>query len=141
MHAQTTIHNLHQRLRITGLENRIAILEEHVLKAPKRLRATEAQRFLIAFYLGQFNKIMEYTISQKQKGITLSVMLDIDPDNARKFLAEIPKKEKTLLHTESNYTFLVQFFIDNGYKELQEEADHILIAIQNAKDKKNDSRT
>ena len=140
MRRQTAMEGLVQRFRTSEMENRIAVLEEHVFKRPKRLRGTEAQRFLITLYLGQLDKIIQSSISEKQKSLTVSVMLDIDPDNARKFLAELGKKEKYRLHTESNYTFLVQFFTDNGHKEPAEEADRILIAIQNAKDEKNSKK-
>jgi hypothetical protein len=123
-------------LRINQLYNRIDSLEESRCKAKQRTRATEAQRFLIAFYLGQLDTIIQEPNSQKQKHITISIMLDIDVDNARLFLSEIPKKEKKRLHTISNYTFLVQFFKDNDYEKQQQEADRILTQLLNQKEKK-----
>jgi hypothetical protein len=41
------------------LLRRVSILEENVFKKVKRLRATEAQRFLIALHMGHIDRIKE----------------------------------------------------------------------------------
>src|SRR5687767_14972575 len=83
-------------LQIQKLEQRIQILEEKVFKKVQRIRATEAQKFLLAYYSGALKQIIELNISQNSKDLLVSVMLDIDPDNARKYLSELGKKNKQL---------------------------------------------
>ena len=48
-------------------------------------------------------------------------MMDIDPDNARKYLTESVKNSKPLLDTESNYTFLEGFFEELAYEQKVKE--------------------
>lgn len=114
------------------LNDRIKVLEEKAFKKLKRLRATEAQRFLIFFHLGLLNPIKENAgLLQHQKDTLISVILDIDPDNAKKFLLETGKKIKPLLRTKSNYTFLVNFFETLGCKQTANEVHKILLKINN----------
>src|SRR5438309_11509731 len=109
------VHSARQQISVNhDIDQRLKLLEEKVFKKAKRLRATEAQRFLIDYHLGLIAPIQQLPTSQNQKDILVSIRYDIDPDNARKFLAQTNSKNKPLLHTISNYTFLVNFFEQVG---------------------------
>jgi hypothetical protein len=122
------------RLELNRINQRLAVLEESVFKKVKRVRATEAQRFLILYHLGLIEHIKKLTISQNQKDLLVGIILDIDPNNAKKFLVETSKKVRPLLKTISNYTFLSEFFEKNGHKKLASEAEKILIELRASKD-------
>jgi hypothetical protein len=117
-------------MRIHRLETRISVLEEQIFKKVKRLRATESQRFLIIYHLGLIPEIQKLDISQNQKDLIVSVMLDIDKDNAKKYLAETAKKKKPLLDTISNYSFLVDFFEKTGLTKISITVERKLNALK-----------
>ena len=107
-------------LKVAMLSQRVEVLEEKIFRKVNRVRATEAQRFLLYYYDGGIDKVLQdSTTFQKNKNLFLSVMLDIDPDNAGKFLSQITRKAKPLLDTESNYSFLVDFYkMTNNFARL-----------------------
>ncbi|RYG14912.1 MAG: hypothetical protein EOO07_16490 [Chitinophagaceae bacterium] len=122
--------------KLSLLTQRVELLEEKIFKKVKRNRATEAQRFLLYHLSGSINHIIQNSeYSQKQKALLVSLMLDIDPENARKFISELAKKEKPLLNTESNYTYLVDVFQREGFKGLEEKAEKTLLEILSKKGK------
>lgn len=124
-----------KQFQINKLNQRITVLEEAVFKKVKRLRATEAQRFLVLYHLGLVEPIKKLEISQNQKDILISVLLDIDPTNAKKFLAETAKKDRPLLETISNYTFLSSLFEKIKNDKLYTETERILIRLRADKEK------
>mgnify|MGYP003577615774 CR=1 FL=1 len=128
--------NAKENLIFKDINQRLTLIEEKVFKKVKRIRGTEAQRFLIHYHLDLIKPIQEMGIlSQNQKALLLSVMIDCDKDNAEKFLAELGKKERPKLHTETNYRFLVEVFETLGMEEKAKEADRILNEILNRKGK------
>ncbi len=123
--------------RIRKIEQRITVIEETIFKKVKRLRATEGQRFLIFFHLGLIKTINELPVSQNQKDLLVSLMLDIDPNNSKKFLSESAKKERPLLNTIANYTFLSDFFDKEGYNEIFNKVEKILASLKANKEAAN----
>lgn len=123
------------QFQLNKLNQRITVLEETVFKKVKRLRATEAQRFLVMYHLGLVEPIKKLEISQNQKDILISVLLDIDPNNAKKFLAETAKKDRPLLETISNYTFLSSLFEKVKNDKLYTETERILNRLRADKEK------
>lgn len=120
--------------KLSLLTQRVEQLEEVVHKKKKGKLTTEQQRFLLFYHLGFVDAMVQnHTGSQNQKDLLVARMLNIDPDNARKFLSDIRKKDKLLLETESNYNFLVEQFQELGYPELEKKAEKILLAILNRK--------
>lgn len=121
--------------RLAQLTSRVETLEETVFKKRKRKQTTEAQRFLLFYYLGGMKFILEIPTSQNMKDLYVAEMLDIDPDNVRKFRSELGKKNKPLLETVSNYTFLVEFFGKIKDRKNEAEAAKILLRLNNEKEK------
>jgi len=123
------------KFQINKLDQRISVLEETVFKKVKRLRATEAQRFLVLYHLGLVELIKKLEISQNQKDVLVSVLLDIDPHNAKKFLSETAKKNRPLLETISNYTFVSSLFEKIKNDKLNIETERILNRLRADKEK------
>jgi hypothetical protein len=123
------------QFQINKLNQRITVLEEAVFKKVKRLKATEAQRFLILHHLGLTKPLRDLEISQNQKDLLVSVLLDIDPNNAKKFLVETSKKDRPLLETISNYLFLSEFFEKVKLEKHHIEAERILNRLRADKEK------
>lgn len=117
------------------LEQRVTLIEESVFRKVKRLRATEAQRFLILYHMKMIDPILDFCESQNQKDKFLSVLIDIDPVNAKKFLIETSRKDRPLLETISNYTFLSEFFSQKGYEKIALAVDKKLSSIRADKEK------
>lgn len=123
--------------KLTQLTARVEQLEETVYRKRKRKSATEAQRFLLLYYAGAVDHIREMPISQNSKDLYVATAADIDPENARKFLSELGKKEKPLLETASNYSFLVDFFEKVKDRKREAEVAKILNKIRTVKEKEN----
>jgi hypothetical protein len=72
--------NMQQNEIFQDIDQRLSLIEEKVFKKVKRLRATEAQKFLILYHLGLIAPIRQLPISQNKKDLLVSVMLDINED-------------------------------------------------------------
>ena len=121
--------------RIHKIDQRVKLLEEAVFKKLKRFRGTEAQRFLILYHLGIVEQIRKMDLSQNLRDLLVSVMLDIDIHNSKKFLSESAKKERPLLNTVSNYTFLLDFFEKLGVEKNTSEVEKILNILKEKKER------
>jgi hypothetical protein len=98
---------------------RLENLERALIKRRKRNKATDAQRFLLLFHSGSLAAITGNSgLSQGQKAQLVSTIIDIDVDNAKKYLSEIAKADRPLLDTISNYTFLFNFY--NNAKDVEQ---------------------
>ncbi|OLY94406.1 hypothetical protein SAMN05444008_1015 [Cnuella takakiae] len=128
--------NREQNAVNSDIDQRLTLLEEKVFKKLKGLRATDAQRFLLFHYMKGLEPIIQRSdISQNQKDLLVSLIINIDQDNAKKFLAELGKKVKPKLETETNYNFLVQQFASLGLSDLEAKAEIILTKIRAEKEK------
>ena len=60
------------------VDQRLTLLEEATFKKLKRIRGTEAQRFLLHYYIGTIKIIQEMAdLSQNEKDSFVSLLLDI----------------------------------------------------------------
>lgn len=108
---------------------RIEVIEEKVFKKTKRIASTKAQRVLLLKELGLLEKVDELNLSQNHKALLLSVLLDADPENVEKDLAQIHKKDSRL-QTEQNFQFLVTLFEKVGLGKHEKQAEKMLVKIR-----------
>jgi hypothetical protein len=120
----------HENNILFDIDQRLSLIEEKVFKKLKRLKATEAQRFLILFHLGLFTPVPSLDIQQQHKDLIISVLLDIDPSNAKKYIIELSSDNKPKLRTITNYTFLINFFKKVELYTLSDKMEEILTEIE-----------
>lgn len=122
--------SLHSTFEFIEQDQRFKNLEDKVFNKKRRREVTGAQRFLIMYYLKALDPIIQNElISQNTKDGQVAAILDIDRDNAKKYLSELAKKTKPLLHTKTNYEFLMNFFAKPGQEDILKQVERTLTNI------------
>ncbi|MGN6296745.1 MAG: hypothetical protein ACTHM7_08195 [Ginsengibacter sp.] len=116
------------------IDERLKDIEHKVNANSKKIISTRAQQMLLLHHLGFLEKLNDFDLSNKKKAKLLSVLLNASPSNIEGDLSDI-LNPKSKLKKSDNYQVLIETFKRSGIKELEEECQAILEAIEKSKRK------